>query len=85
MADAGERARFVEQAIGLSGRDVEAEELERDFAIEVRIPGAIHVAECASGNPFLHFQVSPGAGRREEVPIGAAAGAASASFRTSVR
>ena len=85
MADAGERARFVEQPIRLSGRGVEAQELERDFTIEVRIPGAKHVAECASGNPLLHFEVSPRAGGRQEYARRGPAAAAASSSKRSVR
>ena len=67
MAHSRQEPAFVDDARGIAqrgGRIVNsggrAEQLERDLAIEVRIPCPIHLAEGAAADRFEQSQVPPG-------------------------
>src|SRR5215831_1640235 len=45
MPDAREQARFLQDPIALELRSFAVEELDRDLAVELRIPGPIDLAE----------------------------------------
>ncbi len=72
--DAGEAAAFAQHAAGLAiGRQAaDAQQLHRDFAIQLRVAGAIHLAERAFADAFLEFEMPPtGLGRRRRRDLGA--------------
>ena len=64
MIDLGEQARLVNDGVGIAAADRFGDQLERDFAIEARVPGTIDGAVGAAADHLAQGEVRPGIGRK---------------------
>ena len=73
MPDAGEQPALADDDAAACRNGGRRQKLERDLAIEPRVPRAIHLAEGAAADPFQDAQVAPGLafpGQRLAVHLG---------------
>ena len=70
VVDTREQAPFFDDGryVGVTGGRADTEELERHFAIDPRVPGAIDFSERAAADALEHAQVAPSL-RRLHFPV----------------